>query len=323
VASTTTRERALALLLPRATACAAGAPALLPAGVAPGRPLAVTHRGAAGDAFPENTLEALRHALRAGARGVEVDVSFTRDGRLVLWHDEDPRTAGATARRLGAAPGPYRPLVPVDARRPLPELRWAEARLALGYTRGDGKRLPFAVPLLEEALAVVRAQPAVRLVVLDLKTAAGPATGAAYAPALRRALEGSGLEPERLLLLHRDPLVVRHLQRALGGTWALAHDGGGGGPASALASAQALGTPVVSLARAPCGPGAWAALVASVRGARAGIEAEVQAGLPRRRLLVWTLDREAELREAIALGVDLIVTDEPARLEALLAPGPP
>ena len=46
------------------------------------------HRGASGYA-PENTLEAFELAARMGADGVELDVHMTRDGELVVAHDEE------------------------------------------------------------------------------------------------------------------------------------------------------------------------------------------------------------------------------------------
>ena len=45
------------------------------------------HRGASAYA-PENTIEAFRLAVEEGADGVELDVQMTRDGELVVAHDE-------------------------------------------------------------------------------------------------------------------------------------------------------------------------------------------------------------------------------------------
>ena len=45
------------------------------------------HRGASGYA-PENTLEAFQKAVEMGADGVELDVQLTKDGELVVIHDE-------------------------------------------------------------------------------------------------------------------------------------------------------------------------------------------------------------------------------------------
>jgi glycerophosphoryl diester phosphodiesterase len=49
-------------------------------------PANFAHRGAAARA-PENTLEAFRLAVEAGAGGLELDVHLTRDGEVVVIHD--------------------------------------------------------------------------------------------------------------------------------------------------------------------------------------------------------------------------------------------
>jgi glycerophosphoryl diester phosphodiesterase len=57
-------------------------------------PLVVAHRGGSAVA-PENTRAAITRALREGADAIEVDVLPTRDGHLVVHHDERLlRTAG-------------------------------------------------------------------------------------------------------------------------------------------------------------------------------------------------------------------------------------
>lgn len=45
------------------------------------------HRGASGYA-PENTLEAFRLAMEQGADGIELDVHLSKDGQVVVIHDE-------------------------------------------------------------------------------------------------------------------------------------------------------------------------------------------------------------------------------------------
>jgi glycerophosphoryl diester phosphodiesterase len=45
------------------------------------------HRGASGYA-PENTLEAFQKAIELKADGIELDVQMTKDGKLVILHDE-------------------------------------------------------------------------------------------------------------------------------------------------------------------------------------------------------------------------------------------
>ena len=59
-------------------------------------PRIIAHRGASAVA-PESTRAAIREAVRAGADMVELDVQVTRDGRLVVFHDDrlNRTTSGA------------------------------------------------------------------------------------------------------------------------------------------------------------------------------------------------------------------------------------
>lgn len=47
----------------------------------------IAHRGFSGN-YPENTMLAFQKAIEIGAEGVELDVHFTKDGELVIIHDE-------------------------------------------------------------------------------------------------------------------------------------------------------------------------------------------------------------------------------------------
>ena len=56
------------------------------------------HRGASGYA-PENTLESFKLAMEMGADGFELDVHVSRDGELIVIHDETvDRTTNGTGR---------------------------------------------------------------------------------------------------------------------------------------------------------------------------------------------------------------------------------
>ncbi|MEM2898032.1 MAG: glycerophosphodiester phosphodiesterase family protein [Nitrososphaerota archaeon] len=96
-------------------------------------PLIVAHRGLS-CRFPENTLRAVKEALRLGVDGVEVDVRVCRDGVVVLMHDESvERTTNGSGR--------------------VRDLTWAEIR---GLDAGSWKGEEFAgerVPRLEDVLA--------------------------------------------------------------------------------------------------------------------------------------------------------------------------
>ena len=45
------------------------------------------HRGYSGR-FPENTMLSFREAAKTGCDGIELDVQLTKDGQLVVIHDE-------------------------------------------------------------------------------------------------------------------------------------------------------------------------------------------------------------------------------------------
>ena len=49
--------------------------------------LNIAHRGFSGK-YPENTMLAFEKAIEAGADGIEFDVHFSKDGELVIIHDE-------------------------------------------------------------------------------------------------------------------------------------------------------------------------------------------------------------------------------------------
>jgi glycerophosphoryl diester phosphodiesterase len=53
-----------------------------------GKTVIYAHRGASGTT-PENTMAAFSKAATLGAHGIECDVQMTRDGKLVICHDEE------------------------------------------------------------------------------------------------------------------------------------------------------------------------------------------------------------------------------------------
>lgn len=52
-----------------------------------GVPFVIGHRGASSE-LPENTLPAFARALGYGVAGIETDLRLTKDGVIVLFHDE-------------------------------------------------------------------------------------------------------------------------------------------------------------------------------------------------------------------------------------------
>ena len=63
------------------------------------RPLVIAHRGDTKNAA-ENTLPAVEAALRSDIDGIEVDLRLTRDGEIVVFHDEDLRRLADSPVRI-------------------------------------------------------------------------------------------------------------------------------------------------------------------------------------------------------------------------------
>src|SRR5262245_59903344 len=51
------------------------------------RPLIIAHRGGARETT-ENTIEGFQRAGKIGADGIETDIRLTRDGVVVIYHDD-------------------------------------------------------------------------------------------------------------------------------------------------------------------------------------------------------------------------------------------
>lgn len=61
-------------------------------------PLVIAHRGGAGEAF-ENSMEAFQYALSIQCDSIEVDLRATKDGQIIVMHDETlNRTAQGTGK---------------------------------------------------------------------------------------------------------------------------------------------------------------------------------------------------------------------------------
>ena len=96
------------------------------------------HRGFSG-CYPENTMLAFEKALEAGCEGMEFDVHLTKDGQLVIIHDE-------TVDRTSAGHGRIRDMTYEEL-----------CRINLNYPDKFGDRFPFQrIPTLREYFELVK-----------------------------------------------------------------------------------------------------------------------------------------------------------------------
>jgi glycerophosphoryl diester phosphodiesterase len=252
------------------------------------RPLAFAHRGGA-RAFPENTLMAFQGAIELGFRHIETDVHLTRDGEIVCFHDD--RLERTTDGR-----GLLRD-------RTLAELKALDA--AHHFTI-DGITTPLrgtgvTIPTFEEALAL---HPAVKWNV-EIKPKSERAMEAVVS-----FLETRGLE-ERVLVAAADDATNARIRRRIGGRFA---------------TSPGIREVFFFWLRARLGlaglvkPGFDALQVPPSHGPltvvdRRFVDAAHAHGV---QVHVWTIDDPDEMRRLAELGVDGLMTDEPALLLATL-----
>ena len=168
-------------------------PAVKPYLAKPG-PWLVAHRGGS-LLSPENTLVAFDRAVALGADAIETDVHLTRDGVVVVFHDDE-------TSRLTGRPGTLE-------ERTLAEVRALDP--AFGFTLDGGRSFPFreqrfAIPTLWEAL---QALPTIPLII-ELKSVevAAPALAVLReTDNLHRVLIGSFLD-EALIPFQRAGVPV-------------------------------------------------------------------------------------------------------------------
>ncbi len=247
-------------------------------------PLRFAHRGSR-VLWPENTMPAFQGAVDLGYRYIETDVHVTRDGRVVVFHDDD-------LSRLTNGSGKVW------------EWPWADLRhLDAGHTFGPDEGFPWrdrgvGIPLLEDVLATF----ADRSFNIDLKQAGIEAAVAAE-------IDRLGAQ-DRVMIGSFFDRRIRRFRRVTAGRVATS-----AGPlevAGALTAAR-LGRPAAGPADAYQVPErARGLVVASAR----FVAAAHAAG---KHVHVWTVNDAGSMHRLLDLGVDGIITDRPDILNEVLA----
>jgi glycerophosphoryl diester phosphodiesterase len=251
-------------------------------------PQVVAHRGGRG-LWPENTLLAFREATSLGVDVLEMDVQRTKDGALVILHDE---TVDRTTNGTGA----------------VGDLTLAEVQaLDAGYqwTTDDGATYPYRsqevqIPTLEE---VFRALPDERLNI-EIKQFEPPIT-----EPVCRMIREHGMQ-ERVLVASFDPRTMADFRVRCPEVAT---------SATAPEIRLFLTMHKIYLGNLYCGV-AEAFEVPPRLGALEVVTPDFVEGAHHHnvRIWAWTIDSKEEMKRLLQLGVDGILTDYPDRLLEVL-----
>ncbi len=257
--------------------------------------LAIAHRGGAG-VSPENTLFAFTEAVtKHEVHMLELDVQATRDGVLVIAHDDD--VDRCTEGRGLVASFDHVELLRLDAAH-----RFTLDAGASFPERGKGHR----IPRLRELLDALPKTP----LNIELKPAAAAYAAAfvdelKHAGALERVCIGSEDDALGLRLVELAPEACHFYARDALIAAVFALKSGNDAPVLDDSRVQVLDMPLQ-----------W-------EGMRLVDPAFLAAARARGRWVnVWTVDDEAELARCVAEGIPGVMTDRPDRLASLLGPKP-
>ena len=288
------------------------------------------HRGARG-LVPENTIEAFTTALALGVTTLELDLALTKDGVLVVHHDErlNPDTTRGPDGIFLARPGPA-----IHSLR-LEELkRYDVGRLAPGsaYAACFPEQRPFdgaRIPTLAEVFELVR-RPGAEHIRLNMETKltpnSGPDTPApeVFAGAVAEAVRAAGLvdrvsvqsfDWRTLLVLRRiAPSIVRvGLTSERPGEDTI--ERGKPGPSAWTAGLDVDdfgGSTPRLIAAAGCS--VWSPDFRDLTRSRVAEASALEI-----KVIPWVVNEPADIDQMLAMKVDGIISDYPDRVRAVLA----
>ena len=251
-------------------------------------PLIIGHRGASAVA-PENTMAAFREAIAAGADGIEFDIRLTRDSVPVVIHD-------STLRRTGGLPSR------------VADLTWAEvARVNVGSWFAQKKNLPsgpFAketVPSLADLLTLFNSNTATLF--LEMKCDS-PSEQRPLAEACLRLIDEYSMK-ERVIIECFQLAALQIIKEIDPDVKTVALF------EPAFSNPSVLSDQRIINQAAEVGA---AALALHYRLARKSlVEKAKLAGL---KIAVWTVDDPTWIETARAIGIDALITNDPAAMLA-------
>ena len=289
------------------------------------------HRGARGLA-PENTLAAFKTALTVGVHTLELDVGVTRDGQVVVAHDQrlNPNiTRDASGQWLADVGPPLNTLTLAELQRYDVGRLKPGSRYAEGFAQqqpADGERMP----TLDALFAMVRNHGHSR-VRFNIETKLTPQTPAlspepeAFVKAVLAVVDQHGLRA-RISIQSFDWRTLRAAQKlapdvatvALTAQQAFLDNVGDSREADAGRWTAGLrlqdhGGSVPRLVQA-VGAGTWSQYHADLRPALLA-----QAHTLGLKVVPWTVNDTALMDKLLDWGVDGLITDYPDRLRTVMA----
>mgnify|MGYP003288569406 CR=1 FL=1 len=242
-------------------------------------PLIIGHRGASAVA-PENTMAAFREAIAVGADGIEFDVRLTRDGVPVIIHDSTIRRTGGQPHRVG-------------------DLKWAEITKVDVGSWFSGSFANETIPSLEDLFSWFQSNDAT--LYLEMKCDA-PAEFAPLAEACSRAIKEHSLRDRvfvecfqltalRILReIDSDINRVALFEPSLFSPSLFSDE-------SVINKATDVGAAALALHHRLASPQL--------------IEKAKVAGM---HVAVWTVDDPKWIKHAQRIGIDALITNDPAKM---------
>jgi glycerophosphoryl diester phosphodiesterase len=246
-------------------------------------PLIIGHRGASAVA-PENTMAAFREAIAVGADGIEFDVRLTRDGVPVVIHDSTLRRTGGLSQRIA-------------------DLTWSEvAKVDVGswFSRSFANE---TVPSLAELFTLFESNNSTLYLEMKCDSAAEYAPLAAACCEL---IDQRGLKERVVVECFQLPAlkIVSELSSDIK-TVALFEP--------SISNPSVLSDQSIINKAVDVGAAALALHHRLAR--RSLIEKAKDLGL---HIAVWTVDDPAWIERARTLGIDALITNNPAKFRNVL-----
>ena len=237
-------------------------------------PLIIGHRGASAVA-PENTLAAFRKAIAVGADGIEFDVRLTRDGVPVVIHDSTLRRTGGVNKRVA-------------------DLSWQElSQVDVGSWFRPGSFAGETVPSLRELFELFQTNSA--SLYLEMKCDS-PAEHRPLAEACCRLIDEFSFKERVVVECFQLPAlnVLQEIDSDI--------------KTAALFDRAFTDQRIITRATEI---GAIAVALHHRLARKSLVEKSKQAGF---HVAVWTVDDPAWVQHARELGIDALITNDPARM---------